>query len=267
LICNICGETSSKIFRRRILDKYDVDYFQCSSCGFIQTEEPYWLKESYLSPINTEDTGIIKRNILLAKRTSAILFYLFGTKGCFLDYGGGYGLFVRIMRDRGFNFYWNDPFTENLFARGFEYDATHTQKIELITSFECFEHFMDPIREIEKMLSISSSILFSTETFSSGTPDPDNWKYYYFSHGQHISLFSLSSLRYIAKKHNMHFYTNGKSFHLLTHRSLNNITFNILLKLSLLGMYSLIALLMKSNTKTDSITAAQIKRMTNENVQ
>lgn len=265
MTCNICGKTSSNIFRRRILGKYDVDYFQCSSCGFIQTEEPYWLEESYRNPINIEDTGIIKRNILLAKRTSAILFFLFDKKKCFLDYGGGYGLFVRIMRDCGFNFYWNDPFTENLFARGFEYDEMHTHKIELITSFECFEHFADPIQEIEKMLSISPSILFSTETFSSGTPNPDNWKYYYFSHGQHISLFSETSLRYIAKKYNMYFYTNGKSFHLLTHHMFNNFTFNVLLKLSLLGMHSMIALLMNTKTKTDSAKVEQIKTMINEN--
>jgi hypothetical protein len=237
-----------------ILQKYDIDYFQCSSCGFIQTEEPYWLEESYRSPINTEDTGIIKRNILFGKRTSATLFYLFDKKGCFLDYGGGYGLFVRIMRDCGFNFYWNDPFTENLFARGFEYDPAHTPKIELITSFECFEHFADPMQEIEKMLLISPSILFSTETFSSGTPNPDTWMYYYFSHGQHISLFSLSSLRYVAQKHGMHFYTNNKSFHLLTHRSVNNLLFNSLLKLSLVGMHPVIAWMMGSNTKTDSGT-------------
>ena len=79
--------------------------------------------------MNIEDTGIIKRNILLAKRTSAILFFLFNKKESFLDYGGGYGLFVRLMRDGGFNFYWNDPFTENLFARGFEYDPVRTNKI------------------------------------------------------------------------------------------------------------------------------------------
>jgi hypothetical protein len=266
LNCRICGTTSSKIFRRKILNKYDVDYFQCSSCGFIQTEEPSWLEEAYRSPINTEDTGILKRNILLVKRTSAILFFLFKRKESFLDYGGGYGLFVRMMRDCGFNFFWSDPFTENLFARGFEYDPSHTDKIELITTFECFEHFIDPMQEIEKMLSISQSILFSTETFSSGTPNPDTWKYYYFSHGQHISLFSLSSLRYVAKKYKMHLYSNGKSFHLLTNRSMNNLIFNVLLKLSLLGMYSLIALLMGSSTKTDSEAAGQIKSMTHERV-
>ena len=267
MICKICGQASSKIFRRRILDTYDIDYFQCSVCGFIQTEEPYWLEESYRNPMNIEDTGIIKRNILLAKRTSAILFFLFNKKESFLDYGGGYGLFVRLMRDGGFNFYWNDPFTENLFARGFEYDPVRTNKIELITSFECFEHFTDPVKEIEKMLSISSSILFSTETFSSGTPNPDDWNYYYFSHGQHISLFSLTSLRSIAKKYNMNFYTNSKSFHLLTHRSLNNIAFNILLKLSLLGMYPLLSLFMKSNTKIDSATTGKLRHTTNEHVQ
>jgi hypothetical protein len=267
LICRICSKTSSKIFRRRILDKHDVDYFQCASCGFIQTEEPYWLKESYLSPINTEDTGIIKRNILLAKRTSTILFFMFDKKGSFLDYGGGYGLFVRLMRDYGFNFYWSDPFTENLFARGFEYDAAYTKKIELVTSFECFEHFADPMQEIEKMLSISRSIIFSTETFTSGTPDPDHWKYYYFSHGQHISLFSLDSLRYIAKIYDMHLYTNGRSFHLLTRRSLNNVVFNTLLKLSLLGIPSLITLFMGSSTKTDSEKIGQAKSLTKESIE
>jgi len=265
LICKVCGKTSSKIFRRRILNNYDIDYFQCSSCGFIQTEEPYWLKESYRSPINTEDTGIIKRNILLAKRTSAILFFMFDKRASFLDYGGGYGLFVRIMRDYGFNFYWDDPLTENMFARGFEYDAAQRNKIECLTTFECFEHFVDPIQEIDKMLSISDSILFSTETFVSGTPSPDHWKYYYFSHGQHISLFSLTSLRFLARKYDMHLYTNGKSFHLLTHRSLNNMVFNALLKLSLVGMHSLIALIMGSSTKTDSKAVGQKKNMTKEN--
>jgi hypothetical protein len=266
LNCRICGNTSSKIFRRRILQTHEVDYFQCASCGFIQTEEPYWLDEAYRSPINTEDTGLLKRNILLAKRTSAVLFSVFKRRGTFLDYGGGYGLFVRMMRDCGFNFYWSDPFTKNLFAQGFEYSPERVTSVELITTFECFEHFKEPIQEIEKMLSISSSILFSTETFSSGTPDPETWKYYYFSHGQHISLYSLSSLKYIAAKYHLHLYSNGKSFHLLTKRSWSNTSFNIVLKLSLLGLYPVIAFLMGSKTSTDSDTAAQIKSSAQGNV-
>jgi hypothetical protein len=252
LNCKICNSASSKIFRRSILNRYDVDYFQCSSCGFIQTEEPYWLKEAYLAPMTIEDTGIIKRNVLSAKRTSTVLYFLFNKEGRFLDYGGGYGIFVRLMRDYGFDFYWTDPYTENLFARGFSFNSGSDVPIELLTTFECFEHFADPLNEIEKMLSISRSILFSTDIFTSGIPCPEQWQYYYFSHGQHISLYSITSLKVIAERFNLHLYTNGKSFHLLTQKVLSSTVFNVLLKSSLLGIPSIITIHMGSKTRLDS---------------
>lgn len=260
MICKICDSATSKIFRRNILNRYDVDYFQCSSCGFIQTEEPYWLNEAYRAPMTIEDTGIIKRNVLSAKRTSTVLYFLFNKKGRFLDYGGGYGLFVRLMRDYGFDFYWTDPHTENLFARGFSLNSGSDVPIELLTTFECFEHFADPLHEIEKMLSISRSILFSTDTFTSGTPDPEQWQYYYFSHGQHIALYSIASLKRITEIFNLHLYTNGKSFHLLTPKVLSSTVFDVLLKSSLLGIPSIIKMRMGSKTKTDSNA---IERRTN----
>jgi hypothetical protein len=37
--------------------------------------------------------------------------------GTFVDIGGGYGLLTRLMRDRGFDFYWKDPHCENIFAK------------------------------------------------------------------------------------------------------------------------------------------------------
>jgi hypothetical protein len=45
-------------FRHTVLRKYDVQYFQCGGCGFLQTETPYWLDEAYSSAIVTADTGI-----------------------------------------------------------------------------------------------------------------------------------------------------------------------------------------------------------------
>ncbi len=150
------------------------------------------------SPINIEDTGLLKRNILFAKRTSVLLFFLFNKDSAFLDYAGGNGLFVRLMRDQGFDFYWSDPYTENIFARGFEYD--NQKKVDLITTFESFEHFTNPLAEISKMLSLSRNILFSTEIYKGNPPRADKWDYYSFSHGQHISLYSERTLRYIADK-------------------------------------------------------------------
>jgi len=34
--------------------------------------------------------------------------------GIFLDYAAGYGLFVRLMRDAGYNFRWSDLYCQNL---------------------------------------------------------------------------------------------------------------------------------------------------------
>jgi len=159
------------------------------------------------------------------------------------------------MRDCGFDFYWNDPYAENVFARGFEFNASQKSEVEVVTAFECFEHFTDPIREMERMLSISQSVLFSTVPFVSGTPNPDTWEYYSFSHGQHISFYSLKTLRYIADKFKMHFYTNGKSFHFITPAIVSHRIFNIVLWLSVIGIPSIATSWMGSKTKQDVFIA------------
>ena len=207
--------------------------------------------------MNMEDTGIVQRNLLFAKRTSAVLFFLFDKKGLFVDWGGGTGLFVRLMRDQGFNYFWNDPYTENIFARGFEYDRTKHNSIEALTAFECFEHFVDPLNEIEKLLSMSHSLLISTVTFSKGTPDPEHWDYYSFSSGQHIAFYSTTTLQYIANKFGLNLYTNHKSFHLLTTKRLNNTLYNGLLKIAQLGISPIIGIMMGSKMKQDEKSAPQ----------
>jgi hypothetical protein len=260
LICKICGKASHQIFRRKVLDKYDIAYFQCSACKFIQTEEPYWLEEAYRHSLNIEDTGIIKRNILCAKRTSVVLYSYFNHNGRYLDYGGGTGLFVRLMRDYGYNFYWNDPFTANIFARGYEYDFSQPGSYDAVTSFECFEHFVDPHAEIKKMLSIAPAIIFSTEIFSGSVPSPEIWPYYYFSHGQHISLYSLKSLQMIAQEYHLHLLTNNKSFHVLMPENKSSSVFQALLKASVLGLPSVITALQGTKTKVDSVALTQEKK-------
>ena len=59
--------------------KYQIDYFFCKNCGFLQTEKPYWLEEAYKDSINDSDTGYLQRNVLFSKKTlklfSLLLFY------------------------------------------------------------------------------------------------------------------------------------------------------------------------------------------------
>ena len=105
MICKICAKSTIKTFEAKILSKYDISYFQCTECGFLQTEEPYWLVEAYDSSISLSDTGIMSRNFFLAKVASTLIYYLFDKKSKFVDYAGGYGIFTRLMRDIGFDFF------------------------------------------------------------------------------------------------------------------------------------------------------------------
>src|SRR5258707_10130160 len=99
----ITGGDTSLLFTKKILNKYDVSYYRCNDTGFIQTEEPFWLEEAYSSVITKLDIGLPYRNIDLSERVSRLLATKFNNKAIFLDYAGGYGLFTRLMRDKGFN--------------------------------------------------------------------------------------------------------------------------------------------------------------------
>lgn len=226
--CVICGNKTQPVFRAKILNKYKVQYFHCAECDFLRTEHPFWLDEVYSQVINDTDTGILNRNISLSKVTAAILYFLFDKNAKFLDYAGGYGIFVRLMRDIGFDYYWHDPYSTNLFARGFEY--IKTDNINLLTSFESFEHFVNPLEDIEKMLSISPNMLFTTELIQSPLPKPSEWWYYGLEHGQHLSFYTQKTLVFIAGKYNLNFHTNGINIHLFTDKKISNILLRYIFK-------------------------------------
>ena len=119
--CKICRKESKLFTESTIINKYQINYYLCENCEFIQTEEPHWLKEIYDNPINDTDTGILDRSIMLSKVTTNLISNFFDPKGDYLDYAGGYGIFVRLMRDIGINFLWDDKYCNNLFAKGFSF--------------------------------------------------------------------------------------------------------------------------------------------------
>jgi glycosyltransferase involved in cell wall biosynthesis len=230
LKCKVCESDSHHFAQGKVMGKYDVDYFQCSNCGFVQTEEPYWLDEAYSQPIASSDVGLAFRNLSFSQITKNLLFNFFNHQARFLDYGGGYGLFVRLMRDAGFDFYWLDKFCQNIFAQGFEIDAAANNQFELVTAFEVFEHLVHPIDELEELLKISRNILLSTELLPQSNPKPNEWWYYVLHEGQHVSLYTAKSLSILAAKFNLNFYSNGSSLHLLTEKHLPEDLFEQLAK-------------------------------------
>ena len=224
--CKICQSQSIEFANATVLNKYAIDYFQCQNCGFVQTEEPYWLEEAYSNAIASSDVGLVFRNIMFSKISSNIIFSFFDSNAKFLDYGGGYGLFVRLMRDLGLDCYWCDKFCENIFAKGFEYEETG--EYELVTAFELFEHFVNPVEDIKKLLSYSTSILFSTELLPENNPKPEEWWYYSLQEGQHVSLYTSKAISIVAEQLGLNFYSNGSNLHLLTEKNLSPTLFESL---------------------------------------
>lgn len=253
--CKICTQQTKEIFTAKILNKYNIKYYHCQYCNFLHTEEPFWLEEAYNESINISDTGYIQRNLLLSQKVTIILSLFCNKNGKFLDYGGGYGMFVRLMRDIGYDFYWYDRYTQNLFAKGFEYEKDI--KYDAITTFETFEHFVNPLEEIERMLTITKTIIFSTELLQNPIPNPENWWYYGLDHGQHISFYNEKTLKFIANKYHLN-YQNLGTVHILTDKKLPKCT-KYLLKLTRFGLHNFLGKKMKSKTWEDHIKMSNKK--------
>jgi len=245
-LCRICGAKTDFIFKKKIMNKYDGSYYKCSQCDFIQVNDPFWLKEAYSNPINDEDTGILQRNIDLSLITAMIIAIYFNKRGHFLDFGGGYGIFSRLMNDYGIDFKTYDKHTQNLFGKGLEADMERSEKYDVATAFELIEHLERPLEEKKTIFTKTDTIVFSTTLYTGDYPNPDKWEYYGFSHGQHISFFSRNTLEFIACELGKRLYSDGSRVHILTNRKINSFIFRLIVRFSVVIPRQLIKLILKA---------------------
>jgi hypothetical protein len=225
----ITGGNTEVAFKAKVLNQFEVAYYRCLDTGFIQTEEPFWLAEAYSSAITKLDIGLVGRNEIMREKLAPILSNYFNAEGKFLDYAGGYGLFTRMMRDSGFDFYHTDIYCQNLFAEYFDLvDLPAGTKFELLTAFEVFEHLPNPVEELESMSKYADSIFFSTMLQPAQKLNSiEDWWYFIPETGQHIALYTEKSLAYLAEKFGYQFYTDGIGTHLFTKKKLANNPFEV----------------------------------------
>ena len=256
--CRLCNSLISNQFSEAELLGHKIKYFECAQCEYVQTEEPFWLDEAYASSINKSDTGIMERNLSNVRIVLATLTLMRKRTEKVVDYAGGHGFLVRLLRDKGIEALWSDRYSENLVARGFEYEKENASVV-LVTAFEAFEHFVNPIDEMEKLLSISSNILLTTTLVPHPTPTPSDWWYYGLDHGQHIGFFRFNTLEHLAKEFHLNLISDGQSTHFFSKERYPRYIWKGLILISKITPY-LFSAGLKSKTWNDNL---QLKQQNN----
>ena len=253
--CRVCRSRTDFLFRGKVLN-LDIMYSQCENCGYVQTEQPYWLHDAYNDVINRSDTGIMLRNIANRHIVLVNLLVLNILKRSVVDIAGGYGILVRLLRDVGVEALWCDSYCNNIMARSFEFDRSKTQEVELVTAFEAFEHFVDPMEKLEEMFEIAPNLLISTNLIADPAPPHESWWYYGRDHGQHVGFLRRRTLEYMAQKFGKHVTSNGVNYHLFSEKPINVRRWRCCMKLSAL-LYPIIQRSLKSKTWTDYLTITE----------
>jgi hypothetical protein len=168
----------------------------CPSCDYLYLADPSWLDKAYQDEFYG-DTGYVARNIDLASKTLE-LFRVWklialrrGTFPAACDIGAGLGMYARMMRDRGYDFYGVDEFAAMPLIKPF-FDLDYDFRIK--TAFEVVEHLPSLPAFLSEAVGEVDLFFFSTELRGVGLIPDDNWWYYAFGVGQHIGFHSKKSL-------------------------------------------------------------------------
>jgi len=256
-ICRLCsGSDLIEIGIRQLLKRHSVRYFECKRCGYRQAEKPWWLDEAYANPINSCDTGVLQRTLACSRFTKALVILTGGqAEKKFLDFGGGYGIFVRHMRDCGLDFRWADHYCRNLLAAGFD-SGPEEQGFAIATCFEVMEHLEFPLLTMKNLLVRADAVFFSTELAPESLDDFWAWPYIGSEHGQHIGFMSSRTLRWMACDLKVHLRTNGRNLHLFSKNRVSGWRWR-------LSTYQRTAQILNSLVRYDSRTMHDNARMRN----
>lgn len=198
--CRLCKGSVTERFRHNILGKYDAAYSECASCHSLQTEPPFWLEEAYSALDATPDIGFMRRNLLISALTAEALRAA-GVRpdDLCLDWGAGFGLFCRLLRDSGFNFHAYDKFADSRYAWDKRIQDPAGLAPRVITAFEVFEHLPNPALDLEELFDLRPQLLiFSTEIYEG---QPADWWYLDPATGQHVFFYSRAALDSIAARY------------------------------------------------------------------
>jgi 2-polyprenyl-6-hydroxyphenyl methylase/3-demethylubiquinone-9 3-methyltransferase len=230
LKCKVCGNTAN-LFGRVDFNKHcdegrsgklpwsgkRIAYLRCTVCDFLFTRDfDAWSQADFAQKIYNAEYALVDPDF--AERRPAgnasfisQTFSEYRDRISLLDYGGGEGRMMELLRANGFqsvNTY--DPFSV-------EHNVSNDQKHDLITAFEVFEHVPDPIatmRDITQRLKPESLLLFSTllQPANFGAIGLSWW--YVGPRNGHISIHSEKSLATLLKHFGLNLASASQALHI-----------------------------------------------------
>lgn len=173
-----------------------------------------------------------------------------------LDIGGGDGLLTRLLRDRGLDARFSDPYTTPMFYVGPAVDPL--DQFELGVMSEVALHFDDPVKSFTDALQTSKRVLFTAVT--PPTDIKPDWWYLMPSTGQHIAFYPTSAIEALAAELDVDWCSDGRFFHLLSKEKIP-FSLRFLIRYRAVALlagwgWQLVDLIRRSSGRGRSLTAA-----------
>lgn len=192
MFCPLCNNVNTEVFQE-VNSKL---YYKCYNCDLIFLDKAHYLnqeeeKKRYNFHQNSlENQGYID---FLSQLVNPLKEFLKPTfQG--LDFGcGPNSVLAQLMNQYGFSCDFYDPYFFPKLVKNKTYN--------FITATECFEHFFEPKKEIELLISLlkpNSYLGIMTELLA----DESNFKnWYYIKDPSHVCFYSLKSFEFLCKKY------------------------------------------------------------------
>jgi len=202
--CKICNSDCYLIYDQQ----FEIDYHRCKSCGFIYEDPKFHVSfNEELNEYKTHNNSIEDEGYVNMFKRFMEAFEPFVDNKSLLEYGSGpEPVFSEVLRQSGYKVSSYDPF--------FLPDETYLEKTyDVITSTEVFEHFVEPLAEIEKLVGLlnDNGVLAVMTQFPK---DDEHFKSWWYRRDKtHISFYTIESFKEIAKKYNLEIvYYNEKDY-------------------------------------------------------
>lgn len=202
--CLICNQATKPLNDTQ----FDHLYHRCEACGFIYMDPAHHVSfEEERAEYNTHENSIDDPGyIAYLERFLEPAVDPFVQEGRALDFGCGPGpVLAELLIRRGFD-------TSVYDLHFYPDQKVLDDRYHLITSTEVFEHFVDPMGEIEKIVGLlePGGVLAIMTSFPPHDQAFLNWRYR--REATHIAFYTLDSFRVMAEAFGLDvLFTNNKN--------------------------------------------------------